>query len=192
MLRWGRRCRHVSEALVVLSMIMNGMWSASRSAWPRLQNEGLNWLPRPLCWLPALLPPTRKAFLVAAAASSAWSCFLFSWLPDYAVCLWITSMLVITVTLRISCHLRGRRHLEFAGIKNCVRFLDCRGSWRNFRRNRWILQTYKPSCRIPSTWQIQWGLHGGKPPSIWSMLSRSLVFRIVWSFSSVVWNPTFL
>ena len=119
MLRWGRRYRHVSDALVVLSMIMNGTWSASRSA----------------CCKP----------------SSAWSCFLFSWLPDYAVCLWITSMLVITVTLRISCHLRGRRHLEFAGIKNCVRFLDCRGSRRNFRRNRWILQTYKPSCRIPST-----------------------------------------
>jgi len=32
MLRWGRRYRHVSDALVVLSMIMNGTWSASRSA----------------------------------------------------------------------------------------------------------------------------------------------------------------
>ena len=41
---------------------------------------------------------------------------LFFWLPDYAV-FWITSMLVITVT---ACHLRGRRHLKFAGSKNCV------------------------------------------------------------------------
>ena len=44
MLRWSR--------LVVLSMIMSGMWSASGSAWPRLQNEGLHQLSRPLCWLP--------------------------------------------------------------------------------------------------------------------------------------------
>ena len=123
MLRWGRRYRHVSEALVVLSMIMNGMGSASRSAWPLLQNEGLHRLPRPLCWLPALLPPSRRAFLLAAAASSAWSCFLFFWLPDYAVSgqIWITSMLVIAVTLRISCRPKGRRHLKLCSIPGLPR-----------------------------------------------------------------------
>ena len=126
MLRWGRRYRHVSEALVVLSMIMNGTGSASRSAWPLLQNEGLHRLPRPLCWLPALLPPSRRAFLLAAAASSAWSCFLFFWLPDYAVSgqIWITSMLVIAVTLRISCRLKGRRHLKLCSIPGLPRKLE--------------------------------------------------------------------
>ena len=75
------------------------------------------------CWLPALLPPSRRAFLLAAAASSAWSCFLFFWLPDYAVSgqIWITSMLVIAVTLRISCRLKGCRHLKLCSIPGLPR-----------------------------------------------------------------------
>ena len=170
---------------------MNGTWSASRSARPRLQNEGLHQLPRPFCWLPALLFPMPRAFLVAAAASSSWSCY-FSFgcpimLSSGSPPCWLSQWQpVISGAAAI---------LNLLEVKIVFRFLDCRGTLEKLSKAPQSVDSSNICVQctlLPDPKQIQWGLHGGKPPSIRSMLSRSLVIRIVWSFSSVVWNPTFL
>ena len=116
-------------------------------------------------------------------------------------CLWKTSMLVIKVTLRISCRLRGRRHLKFAGSTNCFLFLDCRGGWRfkklskapqsmnsTYSTNMWAL--LPDPKHLTNSMRVVWR-KASSPKCL--LIHNSTVFSFQDSLviSSVVWNPTF-
>ena len=102
--------------------------------WPRLQNEGLHRLPQPV-----LFVDSRLAISDTKSIFSGYCCKL---------------ELFLFVSFPFSCpimlSLENIHYVFYSWIAEEV------GDLRNFRRrrNRWILhilQTYEPSCRIPST-----------------------------------------
>ena len=93
MLRWGRRYRHVSDALVNYNE-QNVIWVKVGLAGHAFRMRvSIGFLSLSSLLTPVLLSPTRRAFLVATAASLNYSC-LFHFLLVARLCyLWKTSIM---------------------------------------------------------------------------------------------------